>query len=143
MGYHTNQIPILHYNQAAIERFSSGNPPFLNHFHTTKSSIMSRRGLTIAGLALAGGAGYYLYSAGGDPKVAQKKMEADAHKLSAEVKHDLPGRGKEAEKKGEVFTSQAGREIDKATAEAKAKLAEAGAKEVGQKTGTQINSAID
>merc|ERR1712225_216091 len=82
MGYHTNQIPILHYNQAAIERFSSGNPPFLNHFHTTKSSIMSRRGLTIAGLALAGGAGYYLYSAGGDPKVAQKKMEADAHKLS-------------------------------------------------------------
>ena len=39
---------------------------------------------------------------------------ADAHKLSAEVKHDLPGRGKEAEKKGEVFTSQAGREIDKA-----------------------------
>jgi hypothetical protein len=70
----STQIPILHLNQIAIERFTSRNPPFLNHFHT-KSSIMSRRGLTVAGLALAGGAGYYLYSAGGDPKVAQKKME--------------------------------------------------------------------
>jgi hypothetical protein len=39
---------------------------------------------------------------------------ADAHKLSAEVKHDLPGRGKEFEKKGEALTSQAGREIDRA-----------------------------
>jgi hypothetical protein len=36
---------------------------------------MSRRGLTIGGLAVAGGVGYYLYSAGGDPKVAQKKFE--------------------------------------------------------------------
>lgn len=36
---------------------------------------MSRRGLTILGLAAAGGAGYYLYSAGGDPKVAQKNFE--------------------------------------------------------------------
>ncbi|KIW11599.1 hypothetical protein PV08_10900 [Exophiala spinifera] len=106
---------------------------------------MSRRGLTIAGLAVAGGAGYYLYSAGGDPKVAQKKVEADAHKISAEIKNDLPGRGKEAEKKGEVFAAQAGREFDRASAEAKAKLAEAEAKakEVSQKTGTQINSAID
>ncbi|KAJ9625373.1 uncharacterized protein PV06_07605 [Exophiala oligosperma] len=106
---------------------------------------MSRRGLTIAGLALAGGAGYYLYSAGGDPKVAQKNLEADAHKLSAEIKHDLPGKGKEAEKKGEAFASQAGREFDRASADAKARLAEAEAKakEVSQKTGTQINSAID
>ena len=36
---------------------------------------MSRRGVTFLGLAVAGGAGYYLYSAGGDPKVAQKKLE--------------------------------------------------------------------
>lgn len=36
---------------------------------------MSRRPLTLAALALAGGAGYYLYNAGGDPKVAQKNLE--------------------------------------------------------------------
>jgi hypothetical protein len=36
---------------------------------------MSRRALTIGGLVVAGGAGYYLYSAGGDPKVAQKNLE--------------------------------------------------------------------
>ncbi|KAK5276225.1 hypothetical protein LTR40_011900, partial [Exophiala xenobiotica] len=53
--------------------------------------------------------------------------------------------GKEVEKKGEALTSQAGREIDRASADAKAKFAEAEAKakEMGQKTGTQINSAID
>lgn len=36
---------------------------------------MSRRGITILGLAAAGGIGYYLYNAGGDPKVAQKQFE--------------------------------------------------------------------
>lgn len=36
---------------------------------------MSRRGLTIGGLVVAGGVGYYLYGAGGDPKVAQKQFE--------------------------------------------------------------------
>lgn len=37
--------------------------------------MSSRNGLTIAGLAVAGAAGYYLYSAGGDPKVAEKQFE--------------------------------------------------------------------
>lgn len=36
---------------------------------------MPNRGVTIGGLAVAGGVGYYLYSAGGDPKVAEKKFE--------------------------------------------------------------------
>jgi hypothetical protein len=36
---------------------------------------MSRRGLAVVGLAAAGGAGYYLYKAGGDPKVAEKNFE--------------------------------------------------------------------
>lgn len=40
---------------------------------------MSRRGLTIAGLAVAGGAGYYLYSAGGSPKVAEKQFEGQCN----------------------------------------------------------------
>ena len=38
---------------------------------------MSKRALTVLGLAVAGGAGYYLYTAGGDPKVAQKQFEGD------------------------------------------------------------------
>jgi len=36
---------------------------------------MSRRTLIGVGIAGLGAGGYYLYSAGGDPKVAQKKIE--------------------------------------------------------------------
>lgn len=36
---------------------------------------MSQRGLVIGGGAIAAAAGYYLYSAGGDPKLAEKKAE--------------------------------------------------------------------
>jgi hypothetical protein len=36
---------------------------------------MSNRALPVIGLAAAGGVGYYLYSAGGDPKLAEKKAE--------------------------------------------------------------------
>jgi hypothetical protein len=36
---------------------------------------MPNRPLVVGGLAIAGAAGYYLYSAGGDPKVAEKKFE--------------------------------------------------------------------
>ena len=36
---------------------------------------MSRRAVTVGGLAVAGGVGYYLYQAGGDPKVARKEVE--------------------------------------------------------------------
>jgi hypothetical protein len=39
---------------------------------------MSRRGLTVVGLAAAGGVGYYLYNAGGDPKVAKKNVEGNS-----------------------------------------------------------------
>ena len=36
---------------------------------------MSRRGVTILGLTVVGAGGYYLYTAGGDPKLAEKKAE--------------------------------------------------------------------
>jgi hypothetical protein len=36
---------------------------------------MSQRAITVFGLVAAGGAGYYLYNAGGDPKVAQKMAQ--------------------------------------------------------------------
>jgi hypothetical protein len=43
--------------------------------YKSQSSIMSNRALPVIGLAAAGGVGYYLYSAGGDPKLAEKKAE--------------------------------------------------------------------
>jgi hypothetical protein len=46
---------------------------------------MSRRALTVGGLIVAGGAGYYFYSAGGDPKVAQKDLEGRSLRYSAPV----------------------------------------------------------
>lgn len=37
--------------------------------------MSGRRALVFGGTAVAAAGGYYLYSAGGDPKVAQKKIE--------------------------------------------------------------------
>ena len=38
---------------------------------------MSNRVVTVGGGALLAGVGYYLYAAGGDPKVAEKKFEGE------------------------------------------------------------------
>ncbi|KAK5070542.1 hypothetical protein LTR64_000213 [Lithohypha guttulata] len=83
---------------------------------------MSRRGLAVLGLAAAGGAGYYLYSAGGDPKAAEKHFEADAHKASAKIRGELPGRGKEVEKRGEAYLNQAESQVNQAAADTRRKL---------------------
>ncbi|KAI0170828.1 hypothetical protein BJ166DRAFT_204864 [Pestalotiopsis sp. NC0098] len=77
------------------------------------------------GLTAAGGVGYYLYSAGGSPSVAQKQAEADAHKLSAKVKGELPGRGQEAEKKAEAYGKEAGQKFDNALQKSQAEIAKA------------------
>ncbi|GIZ42200.1 hypothetical protein CBER1_02568 [Cercospora berteroae] len=68
---------------------------------------MSNRAVTILGGTVLAGAGYYLYTAGGDPKVAQKQVEADAAKASREVKSHLPGSTKEAKKDAELYGEQA------------------------------------
>jgi hypothetical protein len=83
------------------------------------------------GLAAAGGVGYYLYTAGGSPKVAKKEMECkslnstatqlhdtdeiltdDAAHASAAMKHEMPGRGKEMKKGGELQAAEVGSKID-------------------------------
>ncbi|KAI1421545.1 hypothetical protein F5Y12DRAFT_718325 [Xylaria sp. FL1777] len=84
----------------------------------------SRLPLVLGGTAAAG-IGYYLYTAGGDGKVAQQQAEADAHKLSAKFKGELPGRGKEAEKDAELLGRQAGAKIDGAFSKTEAELAKA------------------
>ncbi|KAK6851105.1 calcofluor white hypersensitive protein [Apiospora arundinis] len=76
----------------------------------------------VLGLGAAGGVGYYLYSAGGNPKVAQKKAEADAHKLSAEAKSHIPGRTSQAEKDAEKFGAQAGAKFDNVASKTQADL---------------------
>ncbi|KAF2768560.1 hypothetical protein EJ03DRAFT_375244 [Teratosphaeria nubilosa] len=82
----------------------------------------------ITGLAAAGGVGYYLYNAGGDPKVAEKKAEADAAKLSREIKSHLPGTGKEVKKDSEVLAADAGKKFDQTVADAKSGLSKVDAK---------------
>ena len=52
---------------------SIAKSPYFNHiFHQI---TMSNRVIPVVGLAAAGGVGYYLYNAGGDPKLAEKKFE--------------------------------------------------------------------
>ena len=116
-----------------IDRYTFRNPPFYQAQQLKRASTMSRRALTIGGLVVAGAAGYYLYTAGGDPKVAQKNFEgmelgvpsfsiplltrlttADASKASAKLKSEVPGKTKEVEKKGEAYAQSAGSKLDSA-----------------------------
>jgi hypothetical protein len=48
------------------------------HVHTIN---MSNRALPALGAIAAGGVGYYLYTAGGDPKLAEKKAERKLYSL--------------------------------------------------------------
>lgn len=92
----------------------------------------------VLGLTAAGGVGYYLYGAGGSPKVAEKNFEgttqdytltrhfpvntvthqfttiADAHKASAKIRSEMPGRGSQAQKEAEAYGQQAGAKFDSA-----------------------------
>ncbi|EKD16536.1 calcofluor white hypersensitive protein [Drepanopeziza brunnea f. sp. 'multigermtubi' MB_m1] len=86
-----------------------------------------------AGLVAAGGVGYYLYKAGGNPKVAEKQVEGMLHPLSdpdlsrasAKIKSEIPGRAHEAQKEGEKWASQAGAKLDSAVEKSKAELSKA------------------
>ncbi|KAM0432413.1 hypothetical protein ACHAPT_004957 [Fusarium lateritium] len=78
----------------------------------------SRAPIYIGG-GLAAGIGYYLFSAGGNPRAAEKKAESDAHRAAAEVKSHLPGRSPvDAEKDLKGYGQNAGAQVDKALAEA-------------------------
>lgn len=83
------------------------------------------------GLALAGGVGYYLYTAGGDPKLAQKQFESrlllpfsyvascltevgDAARASQKVREELPGKGREVKKDFEAKAEETRGKFDAA-----------------------------
>ncbi|KAI0842493.1 hypothetical protein F5Y06DRAFT_128669 [Hypoxylon sp. FL0890] len=77
------------------------------------------------GAAAVGGVGYYLYTAGGNTKVAQKQAEADAHRVSSQFKSELPGRGEQAKKDAEKYGAEAGAKVDNAVGKTQAELQKA------------------
>ncbi|CAN9219564.1 unnamed protein product [Alternaria alternata] len=89
---------------------------------------MSRRFATYGGVAALGGVTYYLYNAGGDPKLAEKKAEHDAATAARKLRGDYPGQDKEAKKAGEE-----GYEAVRANAQQYADQAKAEAKKAEQK----------
>ncbi|KAI9849888.1 MAG: hypothetical protein M1837_000102 [Sclerophora amabilis] len=96
-------------------------------------------------LGVAGAGGYYLYTAGGDPKVAQKQMEHDAARASSSIKSDLPGQGKEARKEGEAKAQEYGAKLDQTVDDAKSKLNQTGNKlgDYRKETGKDLQGKID
>ncbi|KAL1869991.1 hypothetical protein VTK73DRAFT_2861 [Phialemonium thermophilum] len=66
------------------------------------------------GLAAAGGVGYYLYTSGGKPKVAEKQFESDVHRAAAKAKDVFPHRTTDAEKEGTKIGREAGAKLDNA-----------------------------
>ncbi|CBY00659.1 hypothetical protein IAQ61_011572 [Plenodomus lingam] len=124
---------------------------------------MSRRIATFGGVAAVGGITYYLYSAGGDPKLAEKKAEHDAAYAARRLRGDVPGQDKEAKKAAEEgyeqvratasqYASKANAEAEKAaqkfdaySAEAKRKFEEAKAQAEKEyhETGKQVNAAAN
>ncbi|KAI9789110.1 MAG: hypothetical protein M1816_006360 [Peltula sp. TS41687] len=74
------------------------------------------------GIGIAAVGGYYLYSAGGNPKVAEKELERDAARLSSAVKSELPGRSKVYQKDAEEYGQRAGAKLDQTIDQAKHKI---------------------
>ncbi len=63
-----------------------------------------------------------MYQAGGDPKAAQKRVEADAAKASNELKSSLPGSGKEVKKDAEVVGQDVKSSVQNAAKDARKKI---------------------
>ncbi|KAI5922735.1 hypothetical protein F4810DRAFT_672487 [Camillea tinctor] len=75
----------------------------------------------VLGVTAVGGIGFYLYSAGGDPKLAQKQAEGDAHRF----KGRFEDRGQQAVTDAEKLGAQAGAKFDNAVARSQAELQKA------------------
>ncbi|KAF1958137.1 hypothetical protein CC80DRAFT_441941, partial [Byssothecium circinans] len=97
--------------------------------------------VTFGGLAAVGGGAYYLYNAGGDPKLAQKKIEHDAATASAKVRGELPGREKEAKKAGEE-AHQTGQQVDQKLDQYRQDASKK-FEDVRQTTSKDLNAAVD
>ncbi|THW99335.1 hypothetical protein D6D13_10184 [Aureobasidium pullulans] len=110
----------------------------------------------IAGLGAATFGGYYMYRAGGNPKVAEKQVEHDAARLSSAARDELPGRAKELKTEAKVYGEQIGQKIDGAVKDARDKTREFDAKfetyradaekninKYSKEANKEFNSAVD
>ncbi|KAG7288495.1 hypothetical protein NEMBOFW57_004848 [Staphylotrichum longicolle] len=87
---------------------------------------MSRSRAPLAiGAAVAGGVGYYLYSAGGSPRAAEKQFESDAHHVAAKIKGELPHRSTNVEHEGRKAGQEIGAKVDHAVETVNRDLAKA------------------
>ncbi|CAK7563133.1 MAG: hypothetical protein SEPTF4163_000992 [Sporothrix epigloea] len=85
---------------------------------------MSRsRAPVYVGLAAAGGIGYYLYSAGGSPKAAEKQFETDLKS----VRNRASGTAGEFRTDAEKYGAEAGAKVDSAVARAQSEYNRAAA----------------
>ncbi|KAK0720617.1 hypothetical protein B0H67DRAFT_600061 [Lasiosphaeris hirsuta] len=85
----------------------------------------SRAPIALAAAA-AGGIGYYLYTAGGSPKVAEKQFESDAHRAAAKIRSEIPPHQRtDAEKEGKKLGQEAGAKFDYAVNTADKELSKA------------------
>jgi len=118
--------------------------------------MSGRKVFTTVGLGAAGVGAYYLYNAGGSPKIAEKQFEADAAQLSSKVRSDLPGKEKEAKTSAKLYAQEAGQKIDKAVDDAKATTHKVDAKlesyranaekkfeDTRKETGKTLSNAVD
>ncbi|EFX04786.1 hypothetical protein CMQ_1714 [Grosmannia clavigera kw1407] len=72
---------------------------------------MSRSRMPVVlGTAVVAGAGYYLYSAGGNAKVAEAKLESDLRS----VRDSATASGQQAHTEAQNFGAQAGAKVDEA-----------------------------
>ncbi|KAH7136113.1 hypothetical protein B0J11DRAFT_576660 [Dendryphion nanum] len=117
---------------------------------------MAGRVVKFGGVAALGAGAYYLYNAGGDPKLAEKQFEHDAASATRKLKGELPGREKEAKKAGEEgyeairakaqsLTDQAKAEADRAEQKFEAYRKDAAQKleESRKEAGKNLNQAVD
>ncbi|CAK7225873.1 hypothetical protein SBRCBS47491_006036 [Sporothrix bragantina] len=100
------------------------------------------------GIAAAGGVGYYLYSAGGSPKVAEQKFENDLKS----VRDRASGATNELRPEAEKYGAEAGAKIDSAVAKAQseynraaaqARDASANVSKQVEDARSQVNKSID
>lgn len=99
--------------------------------------MAARRTSVWLGAGAVGLGAYYMYQAGGSPKVAEKQMEHDAARLSSKVRGELPGKEKEAKTEAKVYAEQAGQKIDRAIDDAKATTNKVDAKLEGYRTNAE------
>jgi len=94
--------------------------------------MAARRTSVWLGAGAVGLGAYYMYQAGGSPKVAEKQMERktylsphrgstlnicltdDAARLSSKVRGELSSKEKEANTEAKAYAEQAGQKIDRA-----------------------------